>query len=458
MSRKGRVAQFFRHDLWAVDLNSLHGVRRTGVKALRLAVAVMAEFRHRVLDARAAWLVYMTLLSLVPFLAVMFSVLKAFGVHHMIEPVLAQALAPLGPKGQEITAQIIGFVNNLRVGVLGLAGLAGLFYTTYSLVDKIEQALNAIWRVRQGRRWTRKFTDYLSVVLVGPVLIATAFGLLASAQSHALIRYVLELQPFGHVLVQAAHYVPFLLLCGVFTFLYKFLPNTEVRLASALVGGATAAVLWGIAGEVFAAFVAGSGKYSAIYSGFAILILFLLWLYIGWLVVLIGAQVSFFYQHPSAYHVLFGQRAFAFRERVVLVMLMHIARRYLRGERPYRLFELASALNVPLSEVEEQVEELVERGILCRMIEPEGVGLAKPPEFVSIREVLDMARGKGLMDTMFAGEPQHPVDILLHHRDRAVDLALAGVTLRSLAVEEKLPVSGSEPSARAVQERQEHAS
>ncbi|MER3424528.1 MAG: hypothetical protein C4293_16220 [Nitrospiraceae bacterium] len=279
--KAARVEQFFRHDLWAIDLNSLHGVRRAGVKALRMAFAVIAEFRHRVLDARAAWLVYMTLLSLVPFLAVTFSVLKAFGVHHLIEPVLEQTLAPLGPKGQEITTQIIGFVNNLKVGVLGLAGLAGLFYTTYSLVDKIEQALNAIWRVRQGRRWARKFTDYLSVVLVGPVLIVTAFGVLASAQSHVIVHRVLELQPFGYVIVWAAQYVPFLLLCGVFTFLYKFVPDTDVRLGSALVGGITAAILWGIAGEIFAAFVAGSGKYSAIYSSFAILILFLLWLYIG---------------------------------------------------------------------------------------------------------------------------------------------------------------------------------
>ena len=98
----------------------------------------------------------------------MVSVLKAFGVHQQIEPVLTQALEPLGSKGQEITATIIGFVDNLKIGVLGVVGVAGLFYTTYSLIDKIEQALNAIWLVGEGRPWSRKFADYLSAVLVGP--------------------------------------------------------------------------------------------------------------------------------------------------------------------------------------------------------------------------------------------------------------------------------------------------
>lgn len=438
MSKLARGIQFLKQDLWTTDLATLPFLQRALVQALRLAIAVGLEFRHRLLDARAAGLVYTTLLSLVPFLAVMFSVLKAFGVHHQIEPVLAQALEPLGPKGLEITGTIIGFVDNLKIGVLGVVGVAGLFYTTYSLIDKIEQALNAIWMVRQGRSWSRKFADYLSAVLVGPVLVVTAFGLLASVQSHTLVQQVLEFQPLGYVMVWAAKLMPFLMLCAVFTFLYKFIPHTNVQFTSALVGGIAAAILWGIAGEAFAKFVAQSAKYSAIYSSFAVLILFLLWLYAGWLIVLIGAQFSFFHQHPTAYlsRLLWQQGTYGFRERLALNLLVVLTRRHIKGERPLTPPELAVDLNLPVSLVEDQVDHLVEYGLVGLMHKPEGVSLIKAPELISVKEVLDAAREGNPAEVHIPIGTSDPVLAVLRRRDEAVEKALAGQTLRSLVLEE----------------------
>ncbi|MBH0208258.1 MAG: hypothetical protein HP495_07030, partial [Nitrospira sp.] len=111
----------------------------------------------------------------------------------------------------EVTATIVRFVDNIKISVLGVAGVAGLFYTTYSLIDKIEQALNVIWQVKQGRTWERKFADYLSAVLVGPVLVMTAFGLLASLQSHTLVQYLVQMEPFGTLLVWSGEIIPFLM-------------------------------------------------------------------------------------------------------------------------------------------------------------------------------------------------------------------------------------------------------
>ncbi len=439
MSRVGQILQFMKQDLWTIDLASLPFLHRTLVQTIRLAIAVGLEFRHRLLDARAAGLVYTTLLSLVPFLAVMFSVLKAFGVHHQIEPVLAQALEPLGPKGEEVTGTIIGFVDNLKIGVLGAVGIAGLFYTTYSLIDKIEQALNAIWLVRQGRSWSRKFADYLSAVLVGPVLIVTAFGLLASVQSNTLVQHVLEIEPLGYLMVWAAKLMPFVMLCGVFTFLYKFIPHTQVRITSAFVGGIAAAILWGLAGELFAKFVAESAKYSAIYSGFAVLILFLLWLYTGWLIVLIGAQFSFFHQHPTAYlsRLLWQQKTQGFRERLALTLLTLLTRRHMEGAPPLAPPELAIELNLPVSLVEEQVDHLVEDGLVGLLNKPEGVSLIKPPELISVKEVLDAVREGSPDDARIPLDDGDPILSVLRRRDEAVEKALAGHTLQSLAIEER---------------------
>jgi membrane protein len=234
-----RIIRFCEHDVWVMNVHQLTGLRQFGVKLLRLGLVAAAEFRESFLSIRATSLVYTTLLSMVPFLAVMFSVLKAFGVHQQIEPILSQAFDPLGEKGAEITTNIIQFVDNLKVGVLGAVGVAGLFYTTYSLIEKIEEALNSIWRVEVGRPLARRITDYLSVVLVGPVFVFTAFGLMASSQSHWLVQRVMEIQPFGYLIVAITNLLPFLFMCMLFTFIYKFVPNTPVKISSAFVGGLT---------------------------------------------------------------------------------------------------------------------------------------------------------------------------------------------------------------------------
>jgi membrane protein len=438
-----RLRQFLAHELWVMDLEKVPRASRVTLHLLRLILAVAFEVRVRLLDARAAGLVYTTLLSLVPFLAVMFSVLKAFGAHQQIEPLLNHMLDPLGPKGAEVTGQIIGFVNNLKVGVLGAVGVAGLFYTTYSLIDKNEQALNAIWRVRQGRTWARKFTDYLSVVLVGPVLIFTAVGLIASVQSHALIERVTAIEPFGTILVLAAELMPFALLCGVFTFLYKFVPNTQVATWSALIGGLTAAVLWGLAGEAFAAFVAASGKYSAIYSGFAVLVLFLLWLYVGWLIVLVGAQVSFFTQHPAAYRAqfLWHQDTPALRERLVLNILVTLGRRAVRGEGPVSMTDLAQEVGLPPAVVEDRIIELVDQRLLARTAEPEGIALIKSPELMPLHEILTRVRDGQSSAQNVPEKSEGRIDALLRQRDAAVARSLDGMTLRSLIAPQEQTIS-----------------
>ncbi|RMH09606.1 MAG: YihY family inner membrane protein [Nitrospirae bacterium] len=442
-----RISHFFERDVWAYDLSTLPWWKAFGIRACRFIVVAVSDFREDALSMRATSLVSTTLLSLVPFLAVTVSVLKAFGVHQHIEPFLAQALDPLGPKGTEITNRIIQFVNNLRVGALGAVGLLGLFYTTFSLIDKIEEALNSIWRVRESRPLIRKFTDYLSVILVGPVLIFTAFALTASAQSHWLVQTVLQIEPLGAAVVFVSHLTPFLFICGLFTFLYKCMPHTQVRLVPALVGGVTAGILWHLAGVVFATFVSGSVRYSAVYSSFAILILFIIWLYVGWLIVLLGAQVAYYHQHPMAYLTQFRwkHKTPAFRERLALALLVQITKRYLSGERPFDPSELASTLHVPLSIVEDLLDLFLEQGLIYRTAEPKGITLGRPPEHVTVLEILGLVHYQEFPVPSHPSEPSDMVSTLLLRRDQAVEAALHGITLRALAAGEGEPFFSSEP-------------
>ena len=427
---------------WSADLQSIRSLRsiRAGVTELMSSsvhfVSVVTEkVRDDALSLRAMGLTYVTLLSLAPLLAVMFAVLTAFGIQNQIEPVLAQWLEPLGQRGVEITQQVIGFVDNLRVGVLGAVGIATLFYTVVSLISKIEDSLNYIWQVRHSRSWPKKFSDYLSVVLVGPVLVFSSLTVIASAQSNTVVQYLVTNELLGPLVVVAARLMPFAFLCIAFTFLYKFVPNTRVPFGSALIGGAVTAILWQLAGMGFAAFVASSTRYAAIYSSFAILVFFFIWLYASWLIILIGAQVAYFHQYPSLYRA--GQELDAktplSRERLLLTALVAITRRYLSEQTPWSLPDLAKGIKVQLSALEELADTLMTKGLLLRTVEPDGIVLGRPPEKIALVEILDTLRSTSVGNT--TPPRQDAISALLQHRDQAVSQALDGMTLRSLATE-----------------------
>ena len=149
------LQEFFTRDVWNIDVEKLGRPQALLLKFVRLLVVCVHDLSESMINLRAMSLVYTTLLSLVPLLAVSFSVLKGFGVHNQMEPMLANFLSPLGPKGLEISATIIDFVENMNVGVLGSLGLAMLVYTVITLIQKMEEAFNEIWRVRRQRSFAR---------------------------------------------------------------------------------------------------------------------------------------------------------------------------------------------------------------------------------------------------------------------------------------------------------------
>jgi membrane protein len=349
------------------------------------------------LTLRAMGLVYTTLLSLVPLLALSFSVLKGFGVHNQLEPMLLNLLAPLGPKGTELTERLLTFVDNVKVGVLGSVGLAVLIFTVISLILKIERAFNSIWRVRVTRGMARRFSDYLSVVLIGPVLVVAALGVSTSVLSSDLTRLVLERTGTLFLLNWAGRLVPIALLTAVFTFCYKFLPNARVSLPRAACGGLTSALLWEILSWVFASFIVGSTNYTAIYSGFAILILFMLWLYLSWLIVLVGASVTFYLEHPEQLRP-FRHGPFPgpeHIERLALNSALLVGAEFRAGRPPLSRESLARRLNAPDEELDPVLRGLADAGILsmiCLCPNRAACVPARPLTSIRISEILAAVR------------------------------------------------------------------
>jgi membrane protein len=390
-----RVNDFVAGKLWGVELSALDRPRAFALKFLRLLYVAVREFSEGQINLRAMSLVYTTLLSLVPLLAVSFSVLKAFGVHNMVEPFLLNFLAPLGPRGAEITEKIIGFVSNMKVGVLGSLGLALLVYTVISLIQKIEDAFNYIWKIKRPRSLARRFSDYMSVVLVGPVLIFSAIALTASIMSSSVVQKLISMEPFGTAVYVAGKMTPYFFVCAAFTFVYIFVPSVKVRFKSALVGGVFAGVIWESVGWAFASFIVTSTKYAAIYSGFAILVLFMIWLYLSWLILLVGAEVSFYYQYPQFIAVKKESLVLSgrLREKLAFLIMYLIGDSHYHDSPPWTLDRLVERLGMPVEPVQDVLMIMEQKGLVVESAdEPPYYFPAKALETMRLKDILGAIR------------------------------------------------------------------
>jgi membrane protein len=408
------------------------------IRAARLAIVLFRDFWSGGLTLWTMSLVYTTLLSMVPLLALSFSVLKAFGVHSRIEPMLQDLLAPLGEQGHEITGRLVEFIDHMNVGVLGSVGLALLIYTVVSLMEKIEESFNSIWHVTQLRSLGERFSRYLSVLLVGPLLIFSAVGITAAAMNSEVVREILSIAPLGSVVLAIGKLMPYLLVIAAFTFFYMFIPNASVRFAPALVAGIAGGVLWQSAGWAFALFVASSTRYAAIYSSFAILVLFLIWLYVSWLILLFGASISFYLQHPEYLYASPGEPRLSnrMRERLALAIMSYIASNFVSGRPAWTLQQLTERLGIPMHSVNVVLDALEANGLLIKSDD-------NPPAYLPARDLADVSVAELLTTVRKCGEDRFldpdslaipaTADEVVKRMEKAIASSLANVSVKSLA-------------------------
>ena len=433
------------HLLNRADLAALPRWQALLLGILRGLGGIVHEATEGQLTLRAMSLVYTTLLSIVPLLALSFSVLKAFGAHNAVEPFLLNLLEPLGEQGAEIVQNVLGFVDNMRVGVLGFVGLIFLVYTVIALVQKIEQAFNGIWHIEGTRSLGQRFSNYLSVIMVGPLLVVSALGVTATVMSSTLMQRITSVEPLGTLFETASRLLPFGLIVAAFTFIYMFVPNTRVRFLPALIGAVLAGLIWQGVGWGFASMVAGSTRFDAIYSGFAIVIMLLIWIYLAWLILLVGSNIAFYVQNPEYIRVRGdGARVSgSMRERLGLHLMTQVARHFVAGTQPPGLDEIAHRLRVPSRAIAGAASALEAGGLLVRTGEDDDRYLpardlsAIPVNaiFLALREEED--------DALYRDVDGLPaVETLMSRVERSRADALDALTLRDL-------LTGDAPAATA---------
>ena len=416
------------------DPTDYQGMRKNVARYLQVILLAARNFLGDQCMLRASALTFTTILSLVPFLALTFSVLKGFGVQHRVEPLV---MAQLSGGSQEIASRIIDYIDKTSMGSLGALGLLALIVTVITLIGNIEEALNAIWGVDETRSLQRKFSDYLSVVIVGPILIFTAVSMTSFLQSQSILKWLVENSYAGDVLLATLQLVPYMVTWIALTFLYIYIPNTSVRIKPALLGGVLAGTCWQLAQWGYIHFQVGVAKYNAIYGTIAVLPIFMIWLYTSWLIVLLGAEIVHAYQNIAMYRrdLRTPKINFRLRELLCLAVLQDVVTAFVAGAPGWTAERLEDELDLPARILYELLDELVTCGLLVITAEEPAVYQpAREPDQVLMTDVLSILRdfgGTWQPQRLTRGEEQ--LQKIIAEVDAAAKNALSGMTLRDLA-------------------------
>ncbi|MEM6511784.1 MAG: YihY/virulence factor BrkB family protein [Pseudomonadota bacterium] len=416
--------------VWGDRISRFGRAGRVLATALRYLYALLRDLFSGGLSMRAMSLVYTTLLSVVPFIAFSFSVLKGFGVHELLEDQAYLFMEPFGDKGTEITDNVMRLVDNVNGGVLGFISLAFFIYTAISMVQKVEESFNFVWYVSKPRSFSRRFTEYTFVMLVGPLAIALALGMITSLQSDNFVQWLLNNDIVGPLFVASGKLAPYIIVSLVFAFLYAFMPNTRVRARSALLGGAAGGFMWASLGLVFTAFIVNSAQTQAVYASFAIAIFTLFWIYLNWIVLLLGAQVSFYSQHPAylRHGRLESELSNSVRERLALNIMLMVGKAFRDPDTTVNIEQISAALQLPSLSIAPVINALEEGGLLTSN-EKEHLLPGRDMASVTLDDILAVVRSGGetgsLQEPAWASE----VDVIARDVDMAIAKSIGRQTL-----------------------------
>ncbi|MGC9324184.1 MAG: YihY/virulence factor BrkB family protein [Desulfomonilia bacterium] len=371
-ARIEQVQEFLQTGIWRVQLKHLSGAQRHLIRYLRVILIAVREFLDDKCTLRASALTFYSLLAIVPVFALAFAIAKGFGFQKMLEQQLLKQLA-----GQEqVIMWVSEFARNLlentKGGILAGVGAALLLYAVFKVLDNIETSFNDIWAIKKGRTLGRKFTDYLSLMLIGPVLLILSSSATVLVMTHItqLTERFAILGIFSVVISLVLKIIPYGLIWILLAFVYMYMPNIKVRLSSSLMAGIIAGTVFVIVQWIYIAFQVGVARYNAIYGSFAALPLFIVWLNLSWTIVLFGAELSYAHQNDAAYEFEPDIRKIspAFRKLLSLLIMRYLVVNFIRGEKAPHAQTISDTLDIPIRLVREIMIDLSQSGLVSQTV------------------------------------------------------------------------------------------
>lgn len=366
--RARKLWHFFTYDIWRITEQEVSGVRHALVSIAKTLILSVRFFINDRLQEKASALTYNTLLAIVPLLALLLAISRGFGFQDMIQ----RQFLEFFPGQEELISKAFSFVNNYlqhaKSGIFVGVGIVFLLWAVISLIGNIEAVFNHIWQLKRSRNLLRKFTDYLSMVLIIPVLMIASSGLsLFVTTSIQLPYFQFILDPLFVTIVKVS---PYVITCLLFTLLYVIIPNTRVRFINAFWAGLVA----GIAFQIFQYFYINGqiwvAKYNAIYGSFAALPLLLLWVQLSWLICLFGAELAYASQNIKNFN--FEKDANNISRRyydfISLLIATLVVKRFYKQQAPLTLEEISTNYQIPSKLTAQILSKLNEIGILCEVL------------------------------------------------------------------------------------------
>lgn len=446
-ARARRVYEFARRDIWLLEIEALPTLRALLTRLSRILLLTGRGFWRDRAPQQAAALTYRTIFSLPPVLAFAFAIAKGFNLYgtlkeRTLDPFLDSTFGPRGSERssqlREAVDQIFVYVEKTDLRALGGFALAFVLYSVVGLLGSVEGALNGIWGVRRSRTLMRRVSDYLAIVIVAPIFLLTAAGLTTFLQGREIPLAI------GGASVKL---LPLLAVWFGLGFVYLTLPNTRVRVASAILGGVVGGTIWQGVQVLHLTGQLELARYNSIYSSFAAIPMLLLWIYLSWSVFLTGAELAFAHQNVRLFTSIqrTGKIDQAFRERLAPRMAVRVAAAFLEGRPAPAATTLAGELGVAPRLVSQVLDALVEAQLLARAQSEREDGYlpARDPDAITVLDVLEALRHEpGAGRVPVVGRLDERVDRVLDALHAEGRRSLSNHTLRELAVTRAEPEEG----------------
>ena len=372
---KHNIISFVKEEIWLLHEQKLPPFKTAIIKSLKIALLSAQGFSRDLCPLRASALTLYSLLSIVPVIAMLFGIAKGFG----FEKMLTERLIEQAPQQDALVLKLISFAQNLldstKGGVVAGIGIVVLFWTIISLIGNIEESFNHIWKIVRGRPMSRKFSDYLSLMLLAPIILiaASSIAVLLNTEITWLIT-IIELPEFGTWLViRTLGLLPLLLMIGLFTFTLIFMPNHKISFRAGLIAGVVTGILYDLLQWVYLSLQIGVSNYNAIYGSFAAIPLFVVWLQMGWKIVLFGCEVAFYLQNYENYrnNNRFSNLSFSLQKIIALQVTHLIIKNFSHLNEPLTADEISARLVIPIAIVQPILLKLTASHILVEFNIPE---------------------------------------------------------------------------------------